>query len=184
MKHKSKTEAPSKVNTEGLIEITKGSLLSDLLWVIKSRSNDDTRYILNRVSVDATHIACSDGRRLHAAAHDDHGIPVGTYEIVSVSQKSIVLRLNNDGTFPAWREVVPDTTKNYRMVGDVIDIHRGVFLANLSGSAVNVDYVRDAVRGAEMQCYVADKSSAVMFKSSRYTAVFMPIRFNGYEGPQ
>jgi hypothetical protein len=168
---------PSTINATGLVEITKGVLRDDLAWVLKARINDDSRYMLKRVDISSDAIACSDGIRLHALNITDHGIPVGVYEIVSVTRESIVLRLNNDGIFPAWREVVPDASK-YKIVGYAVDVNVGAFLSNKSESPVNVGFVADAIRGTEMEVFVKDQYSPIMFRSKRYTAVFMPIRWN------
>ena len=115
-----------------------------LSWVIKARSNDESRLKINGVNFSCGVATATDGHRLHMACIERE-IPDGNYIVKSATGKLIVLETDTaDFAYPdverVWRkrqgEYVKTVTTNS-------DPSRFIYEVYNSGDLYNIKYLND-----------------------------------------
>lgn len=156
--------------------------LSELIWVLKARSKDDSRYILNYMNIDDTGFCCTDGRRLHFSSNKaclPTGLENGLYDVIIA--RDLVIFNPKDGDFPNYKQIIPD----YKIEGIKIKMQPlnseiSVALARITVeilkglNTINFDYLKD-LGDYEWQV-TGEESKAVKFVSGNLLAIIMPLK--------
>ena len=170
-----------------IIEFHKGLLCSDLFFLSKAISKDETRYFMNFAYCKGETIAATDGRRLHIIKNniemqEGHFL----YVLKSTATKFIGFEFEDDMQFPNIDRVIPDKNE-MACLGE----HESLFLGSLlykvnkeANAAFNIDYMKDLLLiGGHMDIY-ADKNDsgnkAFLFESGNNSAVVMPLDVRSY----
>jgi hypothetical protein len=188
-------------------EITRADVIGEmhplfkaLRWVAAARSTDESRTVLQNLSLEKdgkTYVAAAtDGRRLHVAEFDPglidedfDALPAGSYEVIATTPKMIVLAwLPAAEKFPNWRSIAADWE-----AGSYEAILTSETIAHVcmkAGALIDPDFLTDAIgfgtahkKGASVSCRFAtvDKSghSPLRLKHEVGIAYVMPLKSPG-----
>ncbi|GMO62510.1 MAG: hypothetical protein Ta2A_09170 [Treponemataceae bacterium] len=102
-------------------------------------------------------LVATDGRRMHIVEYDNNNAPAavigmqGNYDVVSNTQKAIILELSDATDFPNWKRVMPTNDKHFLL--DLpktsksysrMNFSQGVFsLQQTTGACFDLDYLKD-----------------------------------------
>lgn len=184
------------------VEITQGALLSDLRFISRAVSDDETRYFMNFIliePVDETpaaklRIVSTDGRRLHMVELDRNveklGLTAGTWIVAQSTTKAVKLARVADGEdvgqYPNYKKVLPigepvkvvkfygfDIKKPDRTSSDLMYL-----LYSLpEPTAFDLRFISDlGITVWRVEWYA--KNMAVSFKSGNLHAVIMPMNLD------
>jgi hypothetical protein len=156
-------------------------------WAIGARSTDKIRHNIQRVLFDGGLVVATDGSRLHVAAPERH-IDDGLYEVLKETKYMIVLRRDNDHTFPQYERVFPQNTHNgispLNVPGD--KKHQANFVLNhvlkSSDHTFDVEYLLCACPcGERLHFEQGQGTSPLVVRNEDYTkaALVMPLKMKG-----
>jgi hypothetical protein len=144
------------MNTENTQRTVSVPYTDDLAWLCRALSKDETRYFMNGFLAeregDITRLIATDGRRMHIMETRKYGdIPEGLW-LPQFGKggkrergKAPVILTEIDGTFPAWRRVIPDP----RLMLPVLYIEESapdgaamLYPLYRAGLRINPDYIK------------------------------------------
>jgi len=155
-------------------------------WLLKAKSNDETRGSLLCVLVKGKRAFATDGCRLHIANVKDCAIESGLYRVPVNTTKQIVLQEDTEGwQYPDVEKVVPRHASGKVVLGSVPwKVDKGSYVAarvlraikpNLT---VNLDWLKDCVMEGDWTMYLPKTGEALYFKNCTRSAVIMPCRID------
>lgn len=176
-------EKPKTIETVSM-NINVKRFMPQILWVLKARSKDKTRLVLNYMLVDENGITCTDGKRLHRFTNKEllPKLENGLYNVI-VSTNNITFVPIDDMDFPNCQQVIPnyDAIEALYMPLDCKDNESGIELSRaLIGiykkfeNCINYELLKDLI-GENWQVK-AKKDNALEFKSGAFYALVMPCR--------
>ena len=160
----------------GTIEFKK------LNWVLRARSIEDNRYMMNGLHIDPDgNLVAADGRRMHIWRK----CPINEYGYfrVIVTQKAIFLILGED-KFPAWEKIIPHDAplviericiSSPKKQGFSIEIFK---LFQDTKACFNLNYITDIgsyAADSEWSVYGEDPNGAWLFQHEDLEAIVMPM---------
>lgn len=180
------------IRTENKVERKTVKLESDLkkfmpnlLWVLKARSTDDNRYLLNFLNIDDNGFCCTDGRRLHLCKDKEslpNGLENGLYQVNIC--KNVIMFIPKEGYFPKYMEVIP------QYEGEGINVNLEVskhdsretrlsialtkIVRLMTKDSLNMEYLKDLLGYTWTVNQKEDK--AIKFVSGDNLAIVMPLR--------
>jgi hypothetical protein len=189
-----KTEEGENMETV-LIEKAKGNHVdfNAWKWLLKARSTDETRPVLNLVAVSAKRAITCDGSRanfLNIKIAYPKPIKPGLYKVLADTAKQIVLQEQTpeeSGTYPDIKSVVPRHMKhavelphddwNARKGEPASIIATRVIRALPEDKTINLNYLKDCVTDGFWKMYPNKIASGPMyFKNCTRSALIMPVR--------
>jgi len=166
--------------------INKGhSCHAGLRWVATALSTDKTRYVLTRIMIKEDVAVGTDGRRLHILTDPLlTQIEDGLYAVIKQNPHEVLLALDKDaGTFPNYKQVIPDTHSGSFNIGHNSkkgeSVGRLIFeLGKRNLARVDSVYADDmfSFNPDGMTVHVTDKLNAVTFTSKGRLGALMPLR--------
>ena len=175
------------------LSINVKKFMSNILWVLKAKSDDDNRDVLKYLNIDNNGFYCTDGRRLHLCSDLSclpTGLENGLYQVNIC--KDVIVFIPKGGEFPKYMDVIP----SYDIEGIKIDLAFSKYdkdnesarystsLIKIAGlmnyqSGINIDYLKD-LRGYvwTVQGKSEKTPRPIKFTAGICTAIIMPLRMN------
>ena len=162
----------------------------EIQWVLSAIGKDESRINLTRLCVQDGFFICTNGYSLHAAQIDNEMLPNamlpedGKYEVVSNTQKAIVLKKDDQcADFPAVWEVFPphhnpdkiqvSTYGKFALTELATKIYRLID----KDLTINIAYLEPFAKlEDEWEIYNYDHGSPVCFLNTNKIAAVMPMR--------
>jgi hypothetical protein len=162
-------------------------------WLLKARSNDETRPVLNLVAISAKRAVTCDGCRAHflnvKAVHPT-AIKPGLYKVLADTAKQIVLQEQSPeetGAYPDIKQVLPRHMKHaidlfgapWGTEGNGLGwVAAKVIRALPEDKVINLNFLKDCVDKDTPWTFYPNKSGAgpMYFKNYTRSAIIMPAR--------
>ena len=164
---------------------------NDLTWVLRARSDDDTRKNLNFLEVKAGRCTCTDGVRLHTMQMNPDSLPLdqiptdGLWEVVKTDKKTIVLRESAEGCqYPDWERTIPtliaEREAEISMGGEANpkgNLFRNVYRILDESETMNFNFVNDMfLDGDSWTVKFYEVHAPIAFENGNKKGVIMPMR--------
>ena len=170
-----------KMEKAYLINNTHSDYLG-LKWVLKAIKKDDTRYMLNRLSIDKTDAVCTDGHRLHDY-YLKETFEAGLYKPFCVKNEIILIQ-SNDGEYPKWKQLFLETSAEKSIK---IYPNKNLKLLNTSyaklirlmdeDEGLDLSYWNDILSfGTEYEVRWYGDKKQIIFINQTHRAMIMPMR--------
>lgn len=187
------TKQEQQARTPIVINRDVEKLMPDLIWTLKARSNDESRYALSLLNVTDKEICCTDGRRLHLFKGLDRlpALPPGSYSVI-VNKDTVIFVPGIDIEFPDYKAVMPQYSNKDEIIIDLSNrkkcdsLKLSSTLARLSikmqggKSAVNMEYLKDLIgySWTVRHAAVEPENKPLHFIAGDNEALIMPIRLD------
>lgn len=188
------TERGDAMNTVVIAKSNK-TVFESIKYVARAMNVDDCRAFMNGILIEEVNenevlAVATDGKRLHTAMIVGK-IEPGFYHVKANAKDIVLISVEgeNKPEYPKWRRVVPEDgavekvsvvgTKDRMVDGEGDGTNQAAFDVFSRGIYVKLNYLEDAVKGDEFECYISRedvKESGVMFKNHNKMAVVMPVR--------
>ncbi len=162
-----------------IIEIVeRGKMLDCLQFVCRAVALESSRYALKMILVDENCFVATDGRRMHIA-NIKHEYEQGLYRIVQNDKIVVLLKEQDPGRFPEWRNIIPKH-KDYFTIDDNkltdnLDTVAAFALAQ-KGIACRYNNLHEALgEYGVWDIYFGKPCEPVMCTSDGKQAILMPV---------
>jgi len=160
----------------------KETICSDLFFLSKAISDDETRYFMNFAYCEDNQIIATDGKRLHIIPNkikmkEKHFL----YVIKSTKTKFIGFEFQDDITFPNYKKVLPDKENMSKILSrSYSGINHLLYDINTEcKSIVNISYIRDVLlMDGMIETFIekeSDGNKAILFECGNQKAIIMPM---------
>lgn len=166
------------------LNLNAKKFLPSLLWVLKAKSTDKNRYMLQYLNIDDMGYCCTDGRRLHLCkdkANLPQGLENGLYEVIVT--KDIIIFQPQEGTFPDYKAILPpdsDTKISMNIQASMLELSvclADITLKILNGlNTVNIEFLKDLAGYTWDIHQVPAEGKAIKFTNNELLAIVMPLR--------
>jgi hypothetical protein len=176
------TEAREGMNMNRIIKTNNDYV--GILWVIKARSTEESRYGLQFITAKDGEIIATDGHRLHIYK-TEMVIKNGNYEVISSNKNEIILEAIKDIEYPKWEDVFPkdEPTKIIEIKcysKKVSEAYTSLVRCLPIENTVNLKYFEDLLCISNKVTFlIHKKEEPIEFRTGKYRGLIMPIRM-GY----
>lgn len=168
-----------------------GSRVSDISFVSKAQSKDDTRYMMNFMYCEDNKIIATDGRRAHMVGLTEDeilfwGFKNDTFYKFLKGTKSYVWLAEIDNTesnmiYPNIKRVIPgkEDTKTVDFINPSKRINFYENLKNIydvipRSSGLDIGYLFDLPKDIPFKAFISKELRPILLESNSLTAVIMP----------
>ena len=185
------------------IEVTGGTAVDDLNFLVKARSDDETRHNMLFLYVEEEEDnligICTDGKRLHVLRElhpilVDKGVDAGFWHIVKAQKNCVQLAKiiePSDMVFPGWRKIIPIEKPVLTTEFNGIDIRKirretyskrlvTLFRAFPEATSVNVSFLSDLGITYNYAVKWFGANRVMVFESGKREAYIMPMSMEEY----
>ena len=158
-------------------------LCGNLLWALKAKSNDSSRYVMNNIFVDGDDIVCTDGRRLHIWKGGRLISPLkeeGMYQVIK-GGNYFIFNPVDDGDFPNYKKIIPakkDRQHKYDIVLNSGSASAAVgFLSHFyykGKKSLNYQFMKD-LEGFSWIVSSSENDVGLCFENDDLLAIVMPL---------
>ena len=198
-------KARDTLATKGTLIEVPPRIFQCLQWVGRAVSNDETRYFMNVIRVEAKRkralFVATDGRRMHIWETDkfepftttqSHYVKKVTLTYIAIDETE------NNFQFPNWRRIIPDTTQLEKIFTTTFTSYSGTkfhgaskalvaYAQHHNGRVFNIEYVNDLIikdfNNRWSMIVEKDKTAggAILFRSNlrelgKMTMLVMPLQ--------
>lgn len=155
-----------------------------ILWAIKARSMEESRYSLQFITAKDGEIIATDGHRLHIYK-TEMVIENGNYEVITSNKNEIILETVKGVEYPEWENVflkdepvkiIEIECYSKRVSEAYTSLVRCLPIEN----TVNLKYFEDLLCISDKVTFlIHKKEEPIEFRTGKYRGLIMPIRM-GY----
>jgi DNA polymerase III sliding clamp (beta) subunit (PCNA family) len=165
-----------------MIRITKqNSDYTGILWVLKARSTEESRYHLHYIASKNGELIATDGHRLHIYK-PEMIIKDGNYEVITSNKNEIILEGVKEIEFPSWEQVFPKGKPSEEIMIECHSKDMGSAYTRLvrklpEPNTINLKYFEDLLCICDRVTFsIYGENEPIKLVSGKYRGLIMPIR--------